>query len=149
MKKDALESTLGPVAVQTQLRYSQSLSRQRQPCGSSCHVQGVPEERVAGEVAAVLARTALPLEMAGRPAGQYSGGSKRKLALGIALVGGSPTILLDEPSSGMVGILSASECDLLVHKPTGKPGLPAFLLLPASYVFATHLQMLQMLQIAV
>ena len=54
------------------------------------------------EVAEVLRATALPVEMAGRPAGQYSGGSKRKLALGIALVGGSRTILLDEPSSGMV-----------------------------------------------
>ena len=65
-------------------------------------MQGVPEERVSAEVATVLRRTALPPEMAGRPAGQYSGGSKRKLALGIALVGGSSTILLDEPSSGMV-----------------------------------------------
>ena len=65
-------------------------------------MQGVPEERVSAEVATVLQRTALPPEMAGRPAGQYSGGSKRKLALGIALVGGSSTILLDEPSSGMV-----------------------------------------------
>ncbi len=68
----------------------------------SCGTQGVPEERVSAEVATVLKRTALPLEMARRPAGQYSGGSKRKLALGIALVGGSSTILLDEPSSGMV-----------------------------------------------
>ena len=68
----------------------------------SCGMQGVPEERVSAEVATVLRRTALPPEMAGRPAGQYSGGSKRKLALGIALVGGSSTILLDEPSSGMV-----------------------------------------------
>lgn len=57
---------------------------------------------MSAEIATVLQRTALPLEMAGRPAGQYSGGSKRKLALGIALVGGSRTILLDEPSSGMV-----------------------------------------------
>ena len=65
-------------------------------------MQGVPEERVSAKVATVLQRTALPREMAARPAGQYSGGSKRKLALGIALVGGSSTILLDEPSSGMV-----------------------------------------------
>ena len=65
-------------------------------------MQGVPEEHISAEVATVLQRTALPPEMAGRPAGQYSGGSKRKLALGIALVGGSFTILLDEPSSGMV-----------------------------------------------
>ena len=68
----------------------------------ACHTQGVPEGRVSAEVATVLRRTSLPLEMADRPAGQYSGGSKRKLALGLALVGGSSTILLDEPSSGMV-----------------------------------------------
>ena len=75
----------------------------RQGCKMSCALQGVPEERLRVEIATALQRTALPLEMAERPAGQYSGGSKRKLALGIALVGGSRTILLDEPSSGMVG----------------------------------------------
>lgn len=57
---------------------------------------------MAGEVDRVLKRVALPAEMAHRPAGQYSGGSKRKLALGIALVGGVDAVLLDEPSSGMV-----------------------------------------------
>ena len=83
-------------------------------------MQGVPEERLCGEVAAVLQQTALPLEMAARPAGQYSGGSKRKLALGIALVGGSSTILLDEPSSGMVRCPSCKLCRLgldMCHTP--------------------------------
>ncbi len=60
------------------------------------------EDDVAGEVLRVLKRVALPAEMAHRPAGTYSGGSKRKLALGIALVGGVDAVLLDEPSSGMV-----------------------------------------------
>jgi ATP-binding cassette, subfamily A (ABC1), member 3 len=32
---------------------------------------------------------------------KLSGGSKRKLSLGIALCGGSKVILLDEPTSGM------------------------------------------------
>lgn len=49
-----------------------------------------------------LVRVALPDEMSRRPAWQYSGGNKRKLALGIALVGGIRAILLDEPSSGVV-----------------------------------------------
>ena len=53
-------------------------------------------------VAEVVARVSLPSEMASRPAGQLSGGNKRKLALGIALVGGTSALLLDEPSSGMV-----------------------------------------------
>lgn len=65
----------------------------------------MPEAEVAGEVARVLARVALPAEMAGRAAGEYSGGSRRKLALGIALVGGTDAVLLDEPSSGMVSPL--------------------------------------------
>ena len=50
----------------------------------------------------MLARVGLPAEMAARCAGQYSGGSRRKLCLGIALVGGVDAVLLDEPSSGMV-----------------------------------------------
>ncbi len=71
----------------------------------SCPVlQGVEEAEVAAEVERVLARVALPAEMAARAAGQYSGGSRRKLALGIALVGGVDAILLDEPSSGMVSL---------------------------------------------
>ena len=67
-------------------------------------VQGVAEGEVAAEVARVLTRVALPAEMAARPAGEYSGGSRRKLALGIALVGGVDAVLLDEPSSGMVSL---------------------------------------------
>ena len=64
--------------------------------------QGVPRQQVGAAVAEVVARVSLASEMAGRPAGQLSGGNKRKLALGIALVGGTSALLLDEPSSGMV-----------------------------------------------
>ena len=73
-------------------------------------LQGVEEAEVAAEVERVLARVALPAEMAARAAGQYSGGSRRKLALGIALVGGVDAVLLDEPSSGMVSLFR-----LLLH----------------------------------
>jgi ABC-type multidrug transport system ATPase subunit len=65
-------------------------------------MQGVQPQDVAAEVADVVARVALPEEMAHRRCGQYSGGNKRKLALGMALVGGVDAVLLDEPSSGMV-----------------------------------------------
>ena len=65
-------------------------------------------QEVAAAVAEVLARVALPAEMAARPSGQLSGGNKRKLSLGIALVGGTGALLLDEPSSGMVGALLAT-----------------------------------------
>lgn len=53
------------------------------------------------EVWRVIKRVSIPPAMALRPAGTYSGGNKRKLALGIALVGSPSAILLDEPSSGM------------------------------------------------
>ena len=40
-------------------------------------------------------------ERAHTAAGSLSGGQKRKLCLGISLMGGSKTIFLDEPTSGM------------------------------------------------
>ncbi|KAK9833394.1 hypothetical protein WJX81_001382 [Elliptochloris bilobata] len=64
-------------------------------------LKGVPEKAVAGQVADVLKRVSLPLEMSARPAHTYSGGSKRKLSLAIALIGDADSLLLDEPSSGM------------------------------------------------
>lgn len=36
-----------------------------------------------------------------KPAGNLSGGNKRKLSVAIAIVGNPPIILLDEPSAGM------------------------------------------------
>lgn len=83
-------------------------------------LKGVPKQEVGQAVAEVLHRVTITDEMSHRPAGQYSGGNKRKLALGIALVGGVSAILLDEPSSGMVSFprdhLNSSE---LSH-PAGK-----------------------------
>lgn len=60
--------------------------------------RGVPD--VAGNVAAVLASTGLA-RFADRLAHRLSGGNKRKLSLGIALMGNPAVLLLDEPSSGM------------------------------------------------
>ena len=41
------------------------------------------------------------LEVAGRLARELSGGNKRKLSVGIAIIGKPPLVLLDEPSTGM------------------------------------------------
>lgn len=60
--------------------------------------RGVPD--VAANVDAVLAATGLA-RFAGRLAHALSGGNKRKLSLGIALMGNPAVLLLDEPSSGM------------------------------------------------
>lgn len=40
-------------------------------------------------------------EYADRPCGGYSGGNKRKLCVGIAMVGNPKVVFLDEPSTGM------------------------------------------------
>lgn len=40
-------------------------------------------------------------EFADKRCGDYSGGNKRKLCIGIALIGNPPLILLDEPTSGV------------------------------------------------
>ncbi|OAA70550.1 ABC transporter [Cordyceps fumosorosea ARSEF 2679] len=61
-------------------------------------VRGVADSR--HNVAAVLAAVGLE-HFAGRMAHTLSGGNKRKLGLGIALMGNPAVLLLDEPSSGL------------------------------------------------
>jgi len=63
-------------------------------------IKRVPAAALEAEVASLLED--LDLEaIADKPAGTYSGGNKRKLCVGIALVGSPRLVLLDEPSSGM------------------------------------------------
>ncbi|CAL8463070.1 g2604 [Coccomyxa elongata] len=85
-------------------------------------LKGVEEAEVAAEVERVLARVALPAEMAARAAGQYSGGSRRKLALGIALVGGVDAVLLDEPSSGMDPGARRAMWSFIIEATSASPG---------------------------
>ncbi len=63
-------------------------------------VRGVPENRLPAMVNLLLSRLSLT-EYADRPSGTYSGGNKRKLSVGIALIGNPPIVFLDEPSSGV------------------------------------------------
>jgi energy-coupling factor transporter ATP-binding protein EcfA2 len=65
-------------------------------------LRGVPEPAVPSAVRPLLARLGLA-PLAGRPAGGYSGGNRRRLSVGVALVGAPAVVLLDEPSTGMVG----------------------------------------------
>ncbi|EUC43423.1 hypothetical protein COCMIDRAFT_7118 [Bipolaris oryzae ATCC 44560] len=60
--------------------------------------RGVPDPKASVE--AVLQATSLT-RFADRLASKLSGGNKRKLSLGIALMGNPSVLLLDEPSSGM------------------------------------------------
>ncbi|KAF2196781.1 nod factor export ATP-binding protein I [Delitschia confertaspora ATCC 74209] len=60
--------------------------------------RGVPD--IVTNISAVLAATGLE-RFSDRLAHKLSGGNKRKLSLGIALMGNPSVLLLDEPSSGM------------------------------------------------
>ncbi|MBN3275901.1 ABCA3 protein, partial [Polyodon spathula] len=63
-------------------------------------LRGIPEQYVEGCVENVL-RALLLEPHADRLVRCYSGGNKRKLSAGMALIGGPPVIFLDEPSTGM------------------------------------------------
>uniref|UniRef100_A0AAY4BAQ1 ABC transporter domain-containing protein n=1 Tax=Denticeps clupeoides TaxID=299321 RepID=A0AAY4BAQ1_9TELE len=72
----------------------------RETLSMYARLRGVPERYVAGCVDNVL-RSLLLEPHADRLVRNYSGGNKRKLSAGIALIGGPPVIFLDEPSTGM------------------------------------------------
>ncbi len=55
-----------------------------------------------------------------KQAKNLSGGMKRKLSVGIALVGGSEIIVLDEPTSGMDPYARRATWDLLVKHKEGR-----------------------------
>ncbi len=63
-------------------------------------IKGISPNVLASAVEKVLNQVGLT-EYADRLAGGYSGGNKRKLSVGIALLGSPPIILLDEPSTGV------------------------------------------------
>lgn len=64
-------------------------------------IKGVPEAELKATVNVLLRRLGLEGEAAKRRAGSYSGGMKRKLSVGIALIGHSPMLFLDEPSAAV------------------------------------------------
>jgi ABC-type multidrug transport system ATPase subunit len=63
-------------------------------------IKAVPEEMIAEYVTAMIQKLQLQA-YADKPCGGYSGGNKRKLSVGIALIGDPSIVFLDEPSSGM------------------------------------------------
>jgi ABC-type multidrug transport system ATPase subunit len=78
----------------------QSLMTGRETLRMYARIKLVPRRQIEAEVAELLRDLDL-LQFADKPAGTYSGGNKRKLCVGIALVGRPSLVLLDEPSSGM------------------------------------------------
>ena len=78
----------------------QDLMTGRETLRMYARIKGLPARRIEAEVDELLRDLDL-LSFADKPAGTYSGGNKRKLCVGIALVGRPSLVLLDEPSSGM------------------------------------------------
>lgn len=63
-------------------------------------IKGIPEDRRRELVESAIEQLNLA-EHRHKPAGTLSGGNKRKLSVGMAIIGNPPIILLDEPSAGM------------------------------------------------
>ncbi len=63
-------------------------------------IKGLSPDFLASDVEKVLEQVGLE-QYSDRLAGGYSGGNKRKLSIGIALLGSPPIILLDEPTTGV------------------------------------------------
>ncbi|XP_077475481.1 phospholipid-transporting ATPase ABCA3 [Stigmatopora argus] len=72
----------------------------RETLSMYARLRGIPEKYVSGCVENVL-RSLLLEPHADKLVRSYSGGNKRKLSAGAALIGGPPVIFLDEPSTGM------------------------------------------------
>ncbi|CAI5452156.1 unnamed protein product [Caenorhabditis angaria] len=63
-------------------------------------IRGIPENEIPSKVAAVIHAIGIGI-YAKRQIKSYSGGNKRRLSLGIAIVGLPDVLLLDEPTSGV------------------------------------------------
>ena len=63
-------------------------------------IKCVPEDKLEGFVNYMIRKLGL-VHLADRPAGTYSGGNKRKLSVGLSLIGNPAIVFLDEPSTGV------------------------------------------------
>ena len=61
---------------------------------------GIPEASIPDYVEKLITRLGLQEGIADKPCRGYSGGNKRKLCVGIALIGSPKIVFLDEPSTG-------------------------------------------------
>jgi ATP-binding cassette subfamily A (ABC1) protein 3 len=76
-------------------------------------IKGVREEILTDYVEHILGKLGLQEGIADKPSKGYSGGNKRKLCVGIALIGNPPIVFLDEPSTGMDPVSRRSMWDLI------------------------------------
>ena len=83
-------------------------------------LKGVDERILAPYVQSMIDYLGLQEGIADRPCKGYSGGNKRKLCVGMALVGSPPVIFLDEPSTGMDPASRRFMWDLIAHTMKGR-----------------------------
>ncbi|KAF6732548.1 ATP-binding cassette sub-family A member 3 [Oryzias melastigma] len=86
----------------------------RETLSMYARLRGIPEKYVSGCVENVL-RSLLLEPHADKLVRSYSGGNKRKLSAGMALIGGPPVIFLDEPSTGMDPVARRLLWDAITH----------------------------------
>ncbi len=72
----------------------------RENAAALLELRGIPARDAAAATAAWLERFGLA-DDADRPAGAYSSGMRRRLALAVAFAAGAPLLLLDEPLAGL------------------------------------------------
>ena len=79
----------------------------------------VPSSKLESEVTKIIAEVGLT-EKAHVPSRMLSGGMKRKLSVGIALIGDSKVVILDEPTSGMDPFSRRSTWNILQKNKQGR-----------------------------
>jgi len=75
-------------------------------------LRGIPDQKLNDYVSTLIDALTLSPH-ADKPAGTYSGGNKRKLSLGIALIGNPQVLFIDEASSGMDPLARRKMWDLI------------------------------------
>jgi len=80
-----------------------------------CHLKNVPEEQVEAQVNEMVADIGLE-DKRHSQSKDLSGGMRRRLSVGIALIGGSKIVILDEPTSGQDPAARRGTWDLLLKQ---------------------------------
>jgi ATP-binding cassette subfamily A (ABC1) protein 3 len=84
-----------------------------------CAIKGMPSESIARHVQEMIELVGLT-EKKNALSAALSGGQKRKLSIGIALLGDSKVVFLDEPTSGMDPYSRRWTWNLLKQKKAGR-----------------------------
>jgi len=84
-----------------------------------CRLKGIPQAEVSQHVDTMIVRLKLE-DKRNTPSKALSGGMKRRLSCGMAFVGGSKVVILDEPTSGMDPAARRATWDLISELKEGR-----------------------------